>query len=305
MVTDPPPSDPSLASGILDALRYFGLFNHPLTASEIHRFHPLPCRLDEILPLLDALVDQGRVKRISDDLFSLSDDKGQERQRREGTDRALALLGKARFPAKIIGWFPFVRSVAVSGSLSKYVAGPDADIDFFIITATHRLWIARTLLHLFKKFTFLTGSQHRFCMNYFVDESAGEIGDRNIYTAIETVTLIPVHGWETFSRFRDANRWTSRWLPNDPGMPDRRYLDGSRPLWVRTLAEYLLERVAPDRVNLYLMKLTDRKWRRKWRRKNFPMEEYDEAFLTTPNVSKNHPANFRKKILNALENQRP
>jgi len=49
------------------------------------------------------------------------------------------------------------------------------------------------------------------------------------------------------------------------------------------------------------MKLTDTWWRYKWRKKNYPMQDYDLAMKTRIYVSKNHPANYQKKVLNNVE----
>jgi hypothetical protein len=51
------------------------------------------------------------------------------------------------------------------------------------------------------------------------------------------------------------------------------------------------------------MELTDKKWRKKWARKNFPMEAYDLAFKTRLYVSKNHDKNYQEKILKQYEDK--
>jgi hypothetical protein len=101
--------------------------------------------------------------------------------------------------------FPFVRGIGISGSLSKNYADEDADIDFFIITSRNHLWIARTFLHGLKKLSFLVGKQDWYCMNYFIDEEALVIAEKNIFTATEVVTLKPVCGEK-----RDYNLFTMR-----------------------------------------------------------------------------------------------
>jgi hypothetical protein len=83
--------------------------------------------------------------------------------------------------------------------------------------------------------------------------------------------------------------------------PDLKYLQATRKGWFKKLAEWKLNLLWPESTNLFLMRLTDQKWRKKWHRKSFPMEEYDQAFFTSPHVSKNHPANFQKRILEAME----
>ena len=110
--------------------------------------------------------------------------------------------------------FPFVKGIAVSGSLSKYFADEKTDIDFFIITTANRLWIARTILHIFKKFTYLLKMQDLFCMNYFIDEAELGILEKNIYTATEIATILPLFGYKIFDSFFKVNSWTRSFFPN-------------------------------------------------------------------------------------------
>jgi hypothetical protein len=141
-------------------------------------------------------------------------------------------------------------------------------------------------------------------MNYFLDQSDLVIPDQNLYTAIELATLIPVYNQREYARLMTHNRWMAGFLPNDPGEADQRFLVRVSKERLKSLAEWLISRIKPDKINRLLMEFTDRKWRKKWSRRGFPMEEYDQAFHTTLHVSKNHPANFQKRILSALkENQ--
>lgn len=299
MVSPHDENDP-VAGGILSAVRYFSLFRHPVTAAEIHRFHPVACDPDEVDKGLQILIDDGQLMRSPEGWYAPPGKAGWFAERVASRSRALALLERSKRYSRIIAGFPFVRGVALSGSLSKYAAGENADIDYFIITEANRLWIARTLLHLFKKITFLTGHQHCFCMNYFIDESALELDDRNLYTAIELATLLPAYNPNLLQRLAEANPWVLQFLPNSGRNPDQDWLCRTGNHWGKSAAETMLGLLAPDRLNRLLMRLTDRKWRRKWARRGFPMEEYDEAFRTTLHLSKNHPANFRKQVLTAL-----
>jgi hypothetical protein len=288
-------------AGILSTLKYFGLFRFPLLPEEIHRFHPLKCTKTGIETSLEAMTAAGSVHRSAEGFYSIDELPGWSAERNIGTQKAHRLLSRSGQFTRIISRFPFVRAVAISGSLSKYYAGEDADIDYFIITGANRLWIARSLLHLFKKLTFLTGHQHFFCMNYFIDTEALETTDTNLYTAIELVTLIPVYHHELIARLKAVNAWTGGYLPNATREQDVAYLQQDGKMPIKKLAEWLLNHLWPGALNRFLMQFTDRKWRRKWQRKGFPMDDYEEAFFTSLHVSKNHPANFRKRVLQALE----
>ena len=90
--------------------------------------------------------------------------------------------------------------MGISGSLSKGYYDDDGDIDFFIITSPKRLWIARTFLILYKKI-FLLNSRKYFCVNYFISSNALEIEEKNIFTATELTTLLPMFGNGSFHKF--------------------------------------------------------------------------------------------------------
>jgi hypothetical protein len=192
-----------------------------------------------------------------------------------------------------------VKFVGISGSLSKGYASEDSDFDFFILTSENRLWICRTILHLFKKMTFLFGQQHRFCMNYFVDVSRPELEEKNIYTAIELSSLIPVAGSDIYKILMQRNSWVKKFLPNryqpfyKSTITDRNFLG-------KGLLELLFS-LGGNVMNTRLMHFTDKRWRKKWTKKHFVKEDYELAFKTTLYHSKNHPGNHQKKMLEQLK----
>jgi hypothetical protein len=229
----------------------------------------------------------------------LPDAAGLLERRKTGSEKAVKDLKLARRIARFIYQCPFVSFVGISGSLSKGYADKRSDYDFFIITQTGRLWLSRTLLHLFKKLTFLLGQQHKFCMNYFIDESALLLEEQNVYIATELCSLIPVCGTETYRQFMQVNAWSRDFLPNyrHQKLSDMDDRNG----FAKRLFSALLNRLKPEPLNEWLMRFTDRRWRRKWARKAYPVADYDDAFKTRPNISKNHHLNYQKRILAVLK----
>ena len=171
---------------ILKTLVYFDIFDYPLSPKEIKSF--LECHVDdEVFTFaLRQLISDRIIFKVGE-FYSLQNNLQRAEKRSRGNLRAQKLLPKAAKIGAFLYKFPYVKAVAVSGSLSKNYADEKADIDFFIIAKENRLWIARTILHLFKKLTFLLGRQHYYCMNYFIDEKALIIPEKNIYTAMEVV----------------------------------------------------------------------------------------------------------------------
>jgi len=293
----------TLEQSINFTLRYFELFNYPLQASEIHRFLDVKCSLSDVEEYLLTLKNSDTIFQSEQGFYSRLQQPGWSVERQNGKQRAELLLRKSTRFVRIMKRFPFVDGIGISGSLSKYYADKDADIDYFIITRTNRLWIARTLLHLYKKFTFLRGHQDYYCMNFFVDQSALEIIQKNVFTAIELVTLIPVYQLENIIQLKKQNSWILKLLPNTDFVEDERFLIPTDTEFLKSGIEKLFNIFWPERLNRFLMQLTDRKWRAKWRRKSFPMEQYDDAMYTSLHVSKNHPANYQEQVLNALKNK--
>jgi len=191
--------------------------------------------------------------------------------------------------------FPFVRGIAISGSLSKNWADDDSDIDLFIITAKNRLWIARTLMHIFKKLTFLVNKQDYFCMNYYVDEQELEIIEKNIYTAIEIVTLIPLQGDNAFEQFYAANLWTQCYLPNKIMR-----LSSARPSkdsFLKRFLERLLDYSGGNELDNILMKITAARWYKKTLSNQVNSKGSVMAMDAGRHYSKPHPANFQARLL--------
>ena len=285
--------------GCLIYLHYFGIFKYPLTLEEIHRFNPFKTTIDEVESVLSKQLDVARVFVI-DQFYMKENEPSWVAERIAGEERARKLLGKAKKFVKIISAFPFVRGIAISGSLSKFYASENPDIDYFIITEKNRLWIARSFLHMFKKLTFITGHQHYFCMNYFIDTEALTIEHPNLYSAIEVKTLLPTYNEDILRAFHEMNTWSDDILPNHRADPTKTYLLKERKEILKSFFEWILNVLAPDRFNRFLMHLTDKKWRNKWKHAGYSKEEYNRAFRTSIHISKNHPTDYEKKVLESL-----
>ncbi|HEY1871900.1 MAG TPA: hypothetical protein VGG71_12630, partial [Chitinophagaceae bacterium] len=213
---------------------------------------------------------------------------------------AILMLKKAGRAGKLISSFPFVQGVAISGSLSKYYSDDYTDVDFFIITDTNRLWIARTFLHLFKKLTFLFNMQDLFCMNYFIDESELVILEKNIYTATEITTILPLRGVDSFENFFRENSWTKNFLPNkNIYFPEVKEV---KKTWLRFLIEKILNNRVGDALDNYLMKLTARSWNVKTRSNQRNSKGMLLSMHIGKHFSKPNPDIFQKRLLQRYDN---
>lgn len=284
-----------LRSSILKTLAYFDLFNYPLALQDIRYFLEVEAGETAIERELHILLRQGRVYRTGD-YYSLQDNPALAERRQKGEIRADELLVIAARNARLLYQFPFVRGICISGSLSKRCADERADIDYFIITKANRLWIARTIMHLYKKLSYLRGHQHRFCMNYYIDEEALEIEEKNIFTATELLTLMPMCGNGSLDRFFEANTWTTLYLPH---YSDRHW-EGKghhRSTFVKRLLEAFFNNPLGDRLEQRLRKITDRRWKEKTERGDLNMKGDPMALQCSSHYSRPNPANFQQKVL--------
>lgn len=280
---------------ILNALWYFEIFRYPLAAEELYAFANCPgLSRAEFAGCLDELVAEGSVFAF-DGFYQSQNDPLWSPRRIDFNRRAETYLPVARRMARLIGAFPFVRAVLVSGSLSKHAMAPDGDIDYFMITEPGRLWLARTLLVLFKKI-FLFNSHKYFCVNYFIDTEHLEIEEKNLFTATETVTLLPLYGREWHERFCAANTWVASYLPNFPRRPNDA-APPSRRGWAKKAMEWLLGGAVGAWIDRQAMRLTVGYWRRKFR--HFDEPTFDGALKSRRYVSKHHPLYFQQKVMAA------
>jgi hypothetical protein len=282
---------------IIKALAYFDIFNYPLTLEEIHHFLDQPVDIDDVLLALQQLVDDNRVFRLGS-FYSLQPDQALRSRRTNGNHKAGSLLNTGYKVGGFLYQFPFVRGIGISGSLSKNFADQDTDIDFFIITSANRLWIARTLMHLFKKLTFITGHQHWYCMNYFIDEAALRIDEQNIFTATELITLIPVCGNGTMDRFYDQNNWTNTYFPNQP--IGKKSIILTQSGWFKKAVEWLLNNKAGNAIDNLLLRITTRRWEKKEKLQKTNSHGVRMGLHTGKHFSKPNPEFFQRKVLDAL-----
>ena len=278
---------------VLKTLLYFDIFNYPLDAAEIFSFLPVKENsVNATTKCLDRLMEIKYVFRFGD-LYSLHADEKNIRRRLRGNREAEKWLPIARKQAGFIGKFPFVRAVMASGSLSKGYMDEKSDLDFFIVTAPGRLWIARTLLVMYKRI-FRANSHKTFCANYFVDAEHLEIEEKNIFTATELITLIPLYNAHGYQKVMDSNAWVKKFFPNfERKKPRISIKENSRAL--RRLYELLFFPVG-GWLDKFFMDVSLRRWIRLYGRQ-YSREDFDIAFKTRRHISKNHPNHYQKKVL--------
>lgn len=280
---------------IFKVLAYFDLFNYPISLMEIQYFLDIAIEQQKLKEVIEQMVDDKCIYALGD-FYSLQNDPALALRRTNGNYHAKNMLVKAYKVARFLFHFPYVRGIGISGSLSKNFADEDADIDFFIITAPNRLWLARTIMHAAKKLSFLIGKEHWLCMNYYIDETAMEIEEKNVFTAMELITLLPVYGNGAISDFFEKNEWASSYYPNysiKMKSIESSYFKSA----IKNSIERLFNNKLGDKLDDYLMRLTTQKWKKKTKENRLNKRGIQLGLATGKHFAKPHPDFFQKKLL--------
>lgn len=203
---------PAQERAFLASVVYASVFDYPLTldqlqatligeeadAAELMEWYAASDRLQAAVDMSDGyFFPRGRRELV------------EIRHARERVSRSL--LDELRTPLSLVLRMPFVRMVALSGSLAHRNADQGADLDLFIVTSANRTWsVVVTLIVLAR----LLGWRRRLCLNYAVSERALAIEPRDLFSANQIVHLRPLCGLDTYERFLAANPFVREHYPN-------------------------------------------------------------------------------------------
>ena len=241
-------SSETLVRSIFYTLAYADVFDYPLTAGEVCRY--LTSTRASAEEVTRVLADDTLFTRVGD-YFVLRGREHIVERRKHRTEIATGLWRKAVRYGRIIASLPFVRMVAVTGSLAMNNTEEGKDIDFMIVTAPDRLWTCRALSLLIARLARLEGI--RLCPNYLVTTNALELEDRSLYVAHELAQMIPLSGMAIYHEMRTANRWVDDYLPNAAGAPE--LLQGIKAIQTGTKIQRALE---------YVFRLPFANWFESW-----------------------------------------
>ena len=285
---------PVVKENILATLAYFDLFNYPLTRVEIYLFLQNKYDYDFFDDALESLLLSGHIF-LFDKFYTLHNDHYLVVHRLTGNKKADELIKIALRVGELLIRFPYVRGIAISGSLSKNYADEKSDIDLFVITAKNRLWIARTFMHCLKKLTFVVKKEDYFCMNYYIDEQQLEITEKSIYTAIEVGTLIPLQGDVIFEKFYAANLWIKNFIPNKIMR-----VSSAKPVKsfaFKSFVEWMLNNRVGNAIDNMLLHITTSRWSKKTRQNKQNNHGLLLSLKTGKHFAKPDPVNFQSILL--------
>jgi hypothetical protein len=197
---------------VLQTVIYASLFDYPLTLPQ------LEASLVGIRAGADTIASWWRSSDLLQSAIECRDgwyfpagrcDLIATRSRREVLSRTL--LARDRGLLALVSRMPFVRMVALSGSLAHLNAEGAADLDLFVITAPNRVWSVTVATLVMAR---LLGWRRRLCLNYVVSERAMAIEPRDLFSANQIIHLKPITGGRVFERFVKTNSFVRDFYPN-------------------------------------------------------------------------------------------
>lgn len=138
------------------------------------------------------------------------------------------LIKKGNRFLKIFSKIPFVKLIAISGSLAANNPVLDrngmnkgkVDMDLFVISEANTMWILflfeRIITNLYK-FIF---RQNFYCFNYVTDYTFLGIHNKNFYTATELFNMKLIYDNNIFDEFLLENEWYLRYYPEVKKIPN-------------------------------------------------------------------------------------
>jgi hypothetical protein len=225
-----------LVSAVLETVAYADIFDHPLTVSEIHRY--LSGVLVPFETLQEEIKNAGGIVR-NGEYVTLPGREEIIPVRKQRKAHSQSLLPLAMHYGRMLGSLPFVRMVALTGSLAVLNVSKTDDFDYMLVTVPGRVWTARAFAVLFTRIARRFG--HTLCPNLIVSRNCLEWPLHDLYSARELCQMIPITGLDIYRELIDTNAWARAILPNAfSQIEPESQLVSIRRSTLQKVAEYIL-----------------------------------------------------------------
>ncbi len=230
-----PPED-AIARSVL----YASLFDYPLTLAELRQTLIRSRQTaSEILATVRGSTALQEVVESRDGYFFPAGHSHLLDTRRRRETRSRAFLSVHRPLLWLIAACPYVRLVALSGSIAHLNLEAGGDLDLFIVTRGRRVWSVAVFVVVLAK---LLGRRRTLCANFIVSDAALTFASTDLFTASQIIGLTPIAGADMFQRLLEANPSVSEYYPNfhAADRASARLRRGRRSNWVKRAMETAL-----------------------------------------------------------------
>jgi hypothetical protein len=202
-------SSDNLSRAVLQTVAYSDIFDYPLTAHEIHRYLiGVEASLEEVA----RTVEDEEIFTRTGDYFTLPGREEIVNIRMNREVRSRELLSQAMKYGRMLGALPYIRMVALTGSLAVMNVSGNQDFDYMLVTVPGRVWTARAFALAINRLASVRG--YTLCPNLIISETALEWNVHDLYSAREVCQMKLIKGKDVYMRLMKVNAWIRDFLPN-------------------------------------------------------------------------------------------
>jgi hypothetical protein len=209
--------EPALAlteaeEAIARSVLFAGLFDYPLTLAQLR--HTLIGSRQTASEIRATLRDSRTLARLIEERDGFFFPAGRAHlldTRRHREARSRMFLAAHDHLLRLIASCPYVRLVALSGSIAHLNLDHSGDLDLFIVTRGGHVWSVAVMVVLLAK---LLGRRRSLCANFIVSDTDLVFEPRDLFTASQIIGLKPLAGEAVFQEVLDANPFVREHYPN-------------------------------------------------------------------------------------------
>jgi len=295
----------NLEKSILSTLVYYNSINQPLVGFEVFKYlikkGKFNTNLNEVLSILKNSVELNKYIDQENGLFFLKNRSNLVKLRIERQIIADKKWKKSKRIINFLQLIPYIRMVAVSGSLAMNNTREESDIDLLIVSKSGRIWTCRMFTTIF--FHLIGQRRHgkltknRFCLNHYITTKSLKIPHKSLYNAQTYAHLVPLYQKRgLYRKFQKANLWINEYLVNYP-KERKGYLNIVKInkvfKLIRDFFELILDSYLGNRLELILKGIQEKKIKKE------PLTyKSGGRVVFNDNQLEFHPDSPEKKILN-------
>jgi hypothetical protein len=281
-----------IEEAILRTILYGDVFYFPMTAREIHHFliTDAPISLDTVEDTLRNSPQLAEMLATDGCYFASAGQRDTIPVRIEREKASHQLWTRALFYGKWLARLPFVRMVALTGALAmRNAADAHDDVDFVLVTAEHRVWLARAFAIILVRLAKLRGVT--LCPNYVLSEGALEQDRHDLFIAHEVVQMVPLYGFRVYHAMREYNDWVAEFLPNADFTfyPEAEYKVGGLWAALKSISEFLLGDKFGERLEIWEFRRKSRRFAAEMQAQTHHAAQIDEQHVKGHFQDHGHP----------------
>jgi hypothetical protein len=237
-----------LNQSILKAICHLDVLSRPLTLLELQSYLDCSATASQVYTTLSREPLNQLIGK-QNGLYFLLGHEANLQTRHTNYRLALKKLDLAKNYCRLLKYFPWVKGLAIYGSLGIKNSREQGDIDIFFVTAPDRVWSARffinTVLKILRLRPTIRDTKNRICPSYLADSNHLDLSVANIepdyyyrYYGPASFNFLYAESGIAESFFKQ-NSWVKNCLPNWESAQPSKMTNSTRPTSKNTIESLL------------------------------------------------------------------